>query len=164
MNSEELRRQQAAADSAAQHGEGPCEEATASRAHGQKAIAEQVSPAVSPPVSPRTDENYKTESDGSQRGNQSGTGNEKPNCYECKHRGGLVWDAHSECKHPKIEPADRILTIVMMGRGIRGGVLKRLNISYNQHGYANGWFNWPLNFDPVWLDTCDGFEAKAVQS
>jgi hypothetical protein len=20
-----------------------------------------------------------------------------------------------------------------------------------------GWFVWPLNFDPVWLENCDGF-------
>lgn len=28
------------------------------------------------------------------------------------------------------------------------------------HGVAHGWFNWPWNFDPVWLVACEGFEAK----
>ena len=150
-----------AQDSRQPHGERQCDEVTASHALVSEGIGSAVRPAISPPVSPSTVENYKTETDGSQCGNQSGSQSvKKPNCYECKHRGGLVWDAHSECNHPKIEPADRILTIFMLGKGIRGGALKRLNISYNQHGYANGWFNWPLNFDPVWLDTCDGFEAK----
>lgn len=155
-----LRRQQAPADGGAQSGEDLCE-VTASPAPVSEGIGSAVSPAVSPPVSPSTVENYKTETDGSQCGNQSGSQSvKKPNCYECKYRGDLVWDAHSECKHPKIEPADRFLSVIMMGRGIRSGALKRLNISYSQHGYENGWFNWPMNFDPVWLDTCDGFEKR----
>jgi hypothetical protein len=27
----------------------------------------------------------------------------------------------------------------------------------NQHGIDNGWFRWPLNFDPRWLISCSGF-------
>jgi hypothetical protein len=27
----------------------------------------------------------------------------------------------------------------------------------------NGWFCWPFNFDPVWLEACDGFKAKVQQ-
>jgi hypothetical protein len=25
------------------------------------------------------------------------------------------------------------------------------------HGIRSGWFMWPLNFDPVWLKSCNGF-------
>ena len=38
--------------------------------------------------------------------------------------------------------------------------MKRLNISGNAHGIKSGWFYWPINFDPVWLESCNGFEAK----
>lgn len=31
------------------------------------------------------------------------------------------------------------------------------------NGIKNGWFFWPLNFDPVWLENCDGFTAKKKQ-
>jgi hypothetical protein len=38
---------------------------------------------------------------------------------------------------------------------------KKLNIKANAIGVRGGWFMWPVNFDPVWLENCDGFEAKA---
>ena len=30
-----------------------------------------------------------------------------------------------------------------------------------EHGRNKGWFLWPLNFDPVWLVSCDGFEFNS---
>jgi len=33
-----------------------------------------------------------------------------------------------------------------------------LGIKANYHGIAMGWFNWPWDFDPVWLVSCNGFE------
>jgi hypothetical protein len=24
----------------------------------------------------------------------------------------------------------------------------------------NGWFAWPLDYDPIWLETCDAFEPS----
>jgi hypothetical protein len=35
-----------------------------------------------------------------------------------------------------------------------------LNVKGNSHGIKEGWFNWPLDYDPRWLLECDGFEAK----
>jgi len=35
-----------------------------------------------------------------------------------------------------------------------------LNVKGNPQGVRNGWFNWPWNFDPVWLESCDGWEAR----
>lgn len=134
-----------------------CED-IASQGHVQKVSDEQVSPAISLAISPSTDENYKTESDGNQPSNQSGSRNEKPNCYECKHRRSLPGDAHSECVNPRISEADRLITGFALLSGQRSAAMKRLNISCNLHGFKNGWFWWPLNYDPVWLNTCDGFE------
>ena len=160
-----LQRQLAADASAAEHGERQCDEVTASRALVSEGIGSAVSPAVSPPVSPSTVENYKTETDGSQCGNQSGSQSvKKPNCYECKHRGGLVGDAHSECKHPRISETDRLITGFALMAGRRSAAMKRLNVSGCDHGIRSGWFFWPLNFDPVWLETCDGFEPHAGSS
>ena len=59
-----------------------------------------------------------------------------PNCYMCRHRYDLSGDAHSGC--------------VMLGARVRG----------YQHGIDNGWFLWPLNFDPAWLTECDRFDLK----
>lgn len=60
---------------------------------------------------------------------------DKPNCYKCKHRRDLSGDAHSKCANP------------------------RANVRGNPHGVRGGWFFWPLNFDPTWLESCDGFEG-----
>jgi hypothetical protein len=38
-----------------------------------------------------------------------------------------------------------------------------LNVKGSQHGIERGWFNWPFNFDPTWLESCDGFESKEKQ-
>ena len=58
----------------------------------------------------------------------------RPNCYECKFRGEIPGDCHSSCSntHAKVVGA--------------------------KHGRVNGWFYWPVNFDPIWLEKCDGFE------
>lgn len=93
----------------------------------------------------------------------------KPNCYECKHRGQLSYTHHSFCKHPStgMEEGDPLF-------GLLGLLAKRLpreapppdatplNVVGNQHGISHGWFCWPFNFDPIWLESCDGFEQKEV--
>lgn len=61
---------------------------------------------------------------------------EKPNCYKCKYRGELICDYHSQCLN--------------INAKVKG----------NKYGIKNGWFNFPFNFDPVWLKSCDGFEKK----
>lgn len=58
---------------------------------------------------------------------------EKPSCYKCVHRGSIPGDTHSNCANIKA------------------------NVDGNKHGIKNGWFNWPFNFDPIWLISCDGF-------
>jgi len=60
----------------------------------------------------------------------------KPNCYECKWRHDLPGDAHSGCGN------------------------NRAHVQGHPHGLRMGWFFWPYNFDPTWLESCDGFEAK----
>ena len=92
---------------------------------------------------------------------------DKPNCYRCSYRGDLPGSCHSSCKHPDSgsgDAAGRIFAIfASVGRhapvGNYNGIIK-LNISGDFHGIRNGWFNWPYNFDPVWLLTCDGFKEK----
>ena len=35
-----------------------------------------------------------------------------------------------------------------------------LGIAGNVHGVRKGWFWWPINFDPVWLLSCEGMTRK----
>ena len=92
---------------------------------------------------------------------------EKPNCYKCLHRGEVPGSAHSSCTHPKAGGKDAganvFAILASVGRG--GAVIdvdgaEALNIRGHAHGIRSGWFNWPYNFDPTWLEACDGFEAK----
>lgn len=57
----------------------------------------------------------------------------KPDCYKCVHRLGVPGDAHSRCNNHDAK--------------VKGNV----------NGIRRGWFMWPMNFDPTWLESCDGF-------
>lgn len=59
-----------------------------------------------------------------------------PKCYECKYRGTIPGDCHSKCSN------------------------KNAKVKGDPHGVRNGWFYHPINFDPIWLESCDGFEQK----
>ena len=62
-------------------------------------------------------------------------------CYSCKNRRDVFYSAHTECVKPDAE---------MVG---------------NKHGIKNGWFMYPINFDPVWKEKlCDNYESKTVVS
>ncbi len=90
---------------------------------------------------------------------------EKPDCYECKHRGTLPGDIHIRCNYPTTTPASNPLVemLAIFASVARVAPIQAdtgLNVKGNPHGIRNGWFNWPYNFDPTWLLQCDGFEDK----
>ena len=63
----------------------------------------------------------------------------RPNCYKCKYRRDLSGDAHSKC----------VARLIFK---------KEISVKGNLIGIRRGWFNYPFNFDPTWLEECDGFE------
>lgn len=90
---------------------------------------------------------------------------DKPNCFECKYRKSLPGTAHSKCVHPSTKslednPLLEMLAIfASVGRTPPMVADTGLNVKGHPHGIAKGWFNHPWNFDPTWLESCDGFEA-----
>lgn len=64
---------------------------------------------------------------------------DKPNCYKCTHRRTIPGDAHTRCANTEA------------------------TVKGDPHGIRSGWFMWPFNFDPTWLEACDGFEARQEQ-
>lgn len=62
----------------------------------------------------------------------------KPNCYDCIHRRSVPGDAHSSCAN------------------------QTAKVTGSPHGIRMGWFYWPVNFDPTWLQSCDGFGPKPI--
>jgi len=91
----------------------------------------------------------------------------KPNCYECQYRRDIPGNAHSQCDHPSFQGVNAILGILATIRAThRSGPIesmdKEIIVKGNQHGIKNGWFMHPLNFDPAWLEECNGF--KSIES
>lgn len=92
----------------------------------------------------------------------------KPKCYSCIYRGNIEGNAHSRCNHPENKKSDNPLAEVLaifagVGRAApiaNINALKKLNIQADAYGIQRGWFNWPYNFDPVWLRNCDGYKEK----
>ena len=84
----------------------------------------------------------------------------KPNCYECTYRRGILGDAHSRCAHPTAGGDNNVgfEGLDALSLFLNGGA--PLGVTAVRHGVEMGWFTWPINFDPVWLLTCDGFTAK----
>ncbi len=102
-------------------------------------------------------------------------------CYECQHRREVPGSAHSKCVHPATQQTHTSPFMQLAGVvGKRGGdqlmamaqhfdegpqvAANALGIKANFHGIKNGWFVWPVNFDPVWLEHCDGFAAKTERT
>lgn len=91
----------------------------------------------------------------------------KPNCYDCRHRREIPGDCHSRCEHPRVGELNPLSALLsLLGKRIKGpcsglsDLQKSLGVTGNPHGAKNGWFCWPYNFDPVWLESCAGFEAR----
>ncbi len=89
----------------------------------------------------------------------------KFDCYNCKYRGEVPGSSHICCNHPSLgenSPEEEIMaTFASVGRV--APVMKSckgLNIRASSHGVANGWFNFPYNFDPLWLKNCDGYGPR----
>lgn len=83
------------------------------------------------------------------------------NCYTCQHRGGVAGSCHSSCKHPAINKHLKLLvakwpSLTATDKQNNSAPL----IKANQHGIDSGWFFWPINFDPVWLEHCLLYEEK----
>jgi len=82
-------------------------------------------------------------------------------CYKCKHRGTVPGSVHSRCQHPEVKvDSNPIGALVDMMSGKTIEAAKKLHIKGNPHGIRSGWFMWPANFDPVWLQNCTGYEAR----
>lgn len=79
----------------------------------------------------------------------------KADCYKCIYRGTVPGDTHSCCKYPNTKTG---LFDLFCKENTEIAI--KLNIVGNSHGINNGWFMWPINFDPVWLENCDGFKEK----
>ncbi len=69
-------------------------------------------------------------------------------CFDCIYSRKIQGDTHLSCVHPSWNEIQN------------SPKNKTLNIKADFYGIRMGWFNMPFNFDPVWLESCDGFQSK----
>jgi len=74
-------------------------------------------------------------------------------CYKCEYRRGVAGSCHSSCGFNQGSDATSAMSSPTKYKAL-------LEIKGNQHGIDSGWFYWPYNFDPVWLEKCNGFKKK----
>ncbi len=87
----------------------------------------------------------------------------RPDCFRCIHRRDVPGSSHSQCRHPAAEelhenPLAQLLAL--MRTGPMTAACEGIVVEGNPHGIHRGWFNWPLDFDPLWLERCSGFEER----
>jgi len=82
-------------------------------------------------------------------------------CYKCLMRGSVPGSAHSSCKalqhkapHPNHPDVIKLETFLSLGLVEIKDDKEEPFIKINPHGRKNGWANWPLDFDPVWVSDC----------
>jgi len=82
---------------------------------------------------------------------------QNPDCYKCKYRHDIPGDAHSQCDYP----GNTMNLLSMFGLFVPENANngEKLNIQADGYGFLKSWFNCPVNYDPVWLRNCDGFEV-----
>ena len=85
----------------------------------------------------------------------------KPDCYTCEYRGSVPGDCHSRCDHPKVkQDSNSFGALVDMISGKNMGAARELKIQSHPTGLKRGWFMWPANFDPIWLENCEGWKER----
>ncbi len=91
-------------------------------------------------------------------------GEKKVSCYECEYRGVVPGDCHSCCRHPEVKlDSNPLGALVDILSGKADPAIQKLGITGNPHGIRSGWFMWPANFDPIWLNNCNGFKERAKE-
>lgn len=70
-------------------------------------------------------------------------------CYNCKWAipGHQRWSGHFRgCNHPAVA-------------SMNDNGLQAVGIDAHLEAKEEGWFDWPFNFDPRWINECKGFEG-----
>jgi len=93
---------------------------------------------------------------------------ERGSCHECIHCESIIGDVHKKCSHPAVNAkhGNALLVLAALIRGdsmISQEAREELNIKLHERGVKMGWAWWPLNFDPVWVLNCEGFQASEAE-
>lgn len=76
------------------------------------------------------------------------------NCFNCDFKGSVAGSCHSSCNYPKIDEQIKLkISMLLIGNFPEANKFLKENFGFtvDQHPVANGWFNFPLDFDPSWI-------------
>lgn len=75
------------------------------------------------------------------------------NCHSCQFKKSIPGNAHISCGHPEIN--HRGINLLIFGQVLvgNGNILKdHLGFTFNPRGVQSGWCNFPMEYDPIWLE------------
>lgn len=86
-------------------------------------------------------------------------------CFQCAHHRSVPGSTHSRCVAAGNEREQALLAMTWFSDEVSLPTIDIWGnevsvVGGNEHGIAEGWFLWPLNFDPVWLLWCLMYEEK----
>jgi hypothetical protein len=81
------------------------------------------------------------------------------NCYNCKFKGFVGGSTHISCTVLRITGTDFKVELLefMLATNQVDLIDTRTNephVQINEYGRKSGWANYPLDFDPIWIDKC----------
>lgn len=88
----------------------------------------------------------------------------KKDCYNCKFKGSVPGSAHSRCNVIKTlyqSESDLLEIYISVGKYVITD--KNTNepiVKLNEYGVRSGWAMWPVDFDPIWVDSCGFYTEK----
>lgn len=90
------------------------------------------------------------------------------NCYDCEYKGSVPGSAHSSCSIISKSASEELKeTARMLEASLALGAHSLVDentqeplVKLTPHGVKSGWANWPLDFDPVWVEYCPFYKKK----
>lgn len=86
------------------------------------------------------------------------------NCANCKHKGAVVPGSSHHISCTLVGDITAQLEIALLRLRGRELVFKDKTtgkqtplVVLDQHGVRNGWCDWPIQFDPIWVKECAGY-------
>jgi len=86
-------------------------------------------------------------------------------CYKCKYVKSIPGDTHKSCGHPSISNNNlvklSIITSAVSVDGIHVTFTKApFRVVGELYAFHKGWLTYPVNFDPIWIKRCGGYEKR----
>jgi hypothetical protein len=80
------------------------------------------------------------------------------NCNKCKFHESIPGDAHVSCTMLPIQ--SRMYAVVIINLSAKVTTQTGIEVVCEPHGVDSGWCNWPINYDPIWIKSCNQFVEK----